>query len=383
MNQKKKNKLKDFNHNIQKNSQKLGKKAGKGSNTAQISSVLSNKNGRKIGSTLKKFSIVQTVAQEITSLTSKTKTWLNLQTKNIENAIKSDKPQIINQISIVKRVFHETINSLKLLKCNFKYNTKSNIKLDKPKICHPNALEISSILSVSQSFSSTQLNNLPLSQSTPKIQRKNSIFPIIQPAEREKFNNSILSIIAQKNLTDIKFKNDTTKPLPKLMSLDVKPSKRLEKIFNDLLQMWFDGSHLNGKYNTNSSKYPKIITESKENVLLTKSSPLQPESTQKDDQMDQSIYSDQNSPAADDDLQNIEWNEIEDIEIRKRLDALTDAKVLEIFGQSRDTIMNSLNSIKNNHFKNIEQINKKRKNRNIDDDETMKDPSKKINQNQI
>ena len=99
--------------------------------------------------------------------------------------------------------------------------------------------------------------------------------------------------------------------------------------------------------------------------------------------MDQSIYSDQKSPAADDDLQNIEWNEIEDIEIRKRLDALTDAKVLEIFGQSRDTIMNSLNSIKNNHFKNIEQINKKRKNRNIDDDETMKDPSKKINQNQI
>ena len=66
-------------------------------------------------------------------------------------------------------------------------------------------------------------------------------------------------------------------------------------------------------------------------------------------------------PAADDDLQNIEWNEIEDIEIRKRLDALTDAKVLEIFGQSRDTIMNSLNSIKNNHFKNIEQINKKQK----------------------
>jgi hypothetical protein len=381
MNQKKKNKLKDFNHNIQKNSQKLGKKAGKGSNTAQISSVLSNKNGRKIGSTPKKFSIIQTVAQEITSLTSKTKTWLNLQTKNIENAIKSDKPQIINQISIVKRVFYETINSLKLLKCNFKYNTKSNIKLDKLKICHPNALEISSILSVSQSFSSTQLNNLPLSQSTPKIQRNNSIFPIIQPAECEKLNNSILSIIAQKNLTDIKFKNDTTKPLPKLMSLDVKPSKRLEKIFNDLLQMWFDGSHLNGKYNTNSSKYP--ITESKENVLLTKSSPLQPESTQKDDQMDQSIYSDQNSPAADDDLQNIEWNEIEDIEIRKRLDAFTDAKVLEIFGQSRDTIMNSLNSIKNNHFKNIEQINKKRKNRNIDDDETMKDPSKKINQNQI
>jgi hypothetical protein len=167
------------------------------------------------------------------------------------------------------------------------------------------------------------------------------------------------------------------------MSLDVNPSKRLEKIFNDLLQMWFDGSHLNGKYNTNSSKYPKIITQSKENVLLTKSSPLQPESTQKDDQMDQSIYSDQKSPAADDDLQNIEWNEIEDTEIRKRLDALTDAKVIEVFGHSRDTIMNSLNSIKNNHFKNIEQINKKRKNRNIDDDETMKDPSKKINQNQI
>jgi hypothetical protein len=258
MNQKKKNKLKDFNHNIQKNSQKLGKKAGKGSNTAQISSVLSNKNGRKIGSTLKKISIVQTVAQEITSLTSKTKTWLNLQTKNIENAIKSDKPQIINQISIIKRVFHETINSLKLLKCNLIYNTKSNIKHDKPKICHPNALEISSILPVSQSFSSTQLNNskifpnLPQSQSTP-IQRKNSIFPIIQPSECEKFNNSILSIIAQKNLTDIKFKNDTTKPLPKLMSLDVKPSKRLEKMFNDLLQMWLDERHLNGKYNTNSS----------------------------------------------------------------------------------------------------------------------------------
>ncbi len=256
MNQKKKNKLKDFNHNIQKNSLKLGKKAGKGSKTAQISSVLSNKNGRTIGTKLKKFSIVQTVAQEITSLTFKTKTWLNLQTKNIENAIKSNKPQIINQISIVKRVFHETINSLKLLKSNFKYNTKSKIKHDKPKICHPNGLEISSILPISQSFSSTQLNNskilpnLPLSKSTPKIQRKNSISPIIQPAEREKFNNSI---IAQKNLTDIKFKNDTTKPLPKLMSLDVKPSKRLEKMFNDLLQMWLDERHLNGKYNTNSS----------------------------------------------------------------------------------------------------------------------------------
>ena len=115
--------------------------------------------------------------------------------------------------------------------------------------------------------------------------------------------------------------------------------------------MWFDGSHLNGKYNTNSSKYPKIITESKENVLLTQSPPLQPESTQKYDQMDQSIYSDQNSSAADDDLQSIEWNEIEGIEIRNILDALTDAKVLEVYGQSRDTIMNSLNSVKNNHFK--------------------------------
>jgi hypothetical protein len=180
MNQKKKNKLKGFNHNIQKNSQKLGKKAGKGSNTAQISSVLSNKNGRTIGTTLKKISIVQTVAQEITSLTLKTKTWLNLQTKNIENAIKSNKPQIINQISIVKRVFHETINSLKLLKCNFQYNTKSKIKHDKPKICHPNALEISSILPGSQSFSCTQLNNSKIfPQSTPKIQRNNSIFSII------------------------------------------------------------------------------------------------------------------------------------------------------------------------------------------------------------
>jgi hypothetical protein len=56
------------------------------------------------------------------------------------------------------------------------------------------------------------------------------------------------------------------------MSLDVKPSKRLEKIFNNLLLMWYNGSHLNGKYNTNSSQYPKIITETKENVLLTQSS---------------------------------------------------------------------------------------------------------------
>jgi hypothetical protein len=36
--------------------------------------------------------------------------------------------------------------------------------------------------------------------------------------------------------------------------------------------MWFNGSHLNGKYNTNSSQYPKIITESREKVLLTQSS---------------------------------------------------------------------------------------------------------------
>jgi hypothetical protein len=232
MNQKKKNKLNNFNHNIQKNSQKLGKKAGKGSNNAQISSVISKKNGQTIGTTVKKFLNVQTVAQEITALTLKTKTWLSTQTKKIENAIKSNKPQILTQISTVKRVFHETINSLKILKCNFKYNTKSKItqpKHVKPKIRYPNALEISSIQPVSHSFSSTQPNNskifpnLPLSQSTPKKQRNNSIFSSSQPTER------ISSINALKNstkCTDIKFKNEPIMLLPKLMSLDVKPSKR-------------------------------------------------------------------------------------------------------------------------------------------------------------
>jgi hypothetical protein len=60
--------------------------------------------------------------------------------------------------------------------------------------------------------------------------------------------------------------------LPKLMSLDVKPSKQLEKIFNDLLQKWYNGSHLNGRYNTNLSQYPKTSLENKENVLQPQSS---------------------------------------------------------------------------------------------------------------
>ncbi len=78
-------------------------------------------------------------------------------------------------------------------------NTIQIQKLNTPNL-KKYALEISSILPVSQSFSSTQLNNskifpnLPVSQSTPKIQDDYSIFSIIQPAEREKFNNSILSI---------------------------------------------------------------------------------------------------------------------------------------------------------------------------------------------
>jgi len=45
-------------NNIQKNCRKLGKKAGKVSNTARITSVLSSKNGRTIGTTLEKFSII-------------------------------------------------------------------------------------------------------------------------------------------------------------------------------------------------------------------------------------------------------------------------------------------------------------------------------------
>jgi hypothetical protein len=48
----------------QKNSQKLGKKAGKGSFNAHISSVLSNKNGRTICTTLKTFSIFQNVRKK-------------------------------------------------------------------------------------------------------------------------------------------------------------------------------------------------------------------------------------------------------------------------------------------------------------------------------
>jgi hypothetical protein len=44
-------------NNIQKNCRKLGKKAGKGSNTAQISSVLSNKNGRQSVPSLKNFQL--------------------------------------------------------------------------------------------------------------------------------------------------------------------------------------------------------------------------------------------------------------------------------------------------------------------------------------
>ena len=58
-------------------------------------------------------------------------------------------------------------------------------------------------------------------------------------------------------------------PLPKLMSLNVKPTARLEKILNDLLQKLFEENARKSKYIFDSFSSNHPFTESPTNIWST------------------------------------------------------------------------------------------------------------------
>jgi hypothetical protein len=242
MEKKRKNKLNKFNHNTDKNAQNNLKKEKKLDSLNRIKKdIAANTNADKKSNPLREtLDIFQTFTQKIALFALKQKAWIKTQTKTIDAALKS---QLIPQIKTVAKVIDAKINILKKIKHNFKQNgitsTNSIAELNKDRF------EISFIQ--------------PVSQSSPKVIDNLKIFT----------NAKIIS--------DIKYSVRPFCPLPKLMSLNVKPTGQLEKILNDLLQKLFEVKARKSKYifDSYSSNHP--FTESPTNIWSTikNSTPLQ------------------------------------------------------------------------------------------------------------
>jgi hypothetical protein len=99
----------------------------------------------------------------------------------------------------------------------------------------------------------------PVSQSSPKVIDNRKICT----------NAKIAS--------DINFSDRPCCPLPKLMSLNVKPTARLEKILNDLLQKLFEVKARKSKYifDSFSSNHPFIESSTNIRSTTNNSTPLQ------------------------------------------------------------------------------------------------------------
>jgi hypothetical protein len=243
MTKKRKNKLNKFNHNTDKNAQKKLKKEKKLDSLNRIKKDISaiNTNADKKSNPVREtFDIFQTFTQKIALFAFKQKAWIKTQTKTIDAALKS---QLIPQIKTVAKVIDAKINILKKIKHNFKQNgitsTNSIAELNKDRF------EISFIQ--------------PVSQSSPKV-----------------INNPKM-VKKAKIISDIKYDARPCCPLPKLMSLYVKPTARLEKILNDHLQKLFEENARKSNYIIDSFSSNHPITESPTNIWCTTndSTPIQ------------------------------------------------------------------------------------------------------------
>ena len=243
MAKKRKNKLNKFNHNTDKNAQKNLKKEKKLDSLNRIKKDIAAINAiadEKSNPVRETLNIFQTFTQKIALFALKQKAWIKTQTKTIDAALKS---QLIPQIKTVAKVIDAKINILKKIKHNFKQNgitsTNSIAELNKDRF------EISFIQ--------------PVSQSSPKVIDNRKIFT------------------KAKIISDIKYNTRPFCPLPKLMSLNVKPTARLEKILNDLLQKLFEVKAQKSKYIFDSFSPNHPFTESPTNIWPTtnNSTPLQ------------------------------------------------------------------------------------------------------------
>ena len=240
---KRKNKLNKFNHNTDKSAQKNLKKEKKLDSLNRIKKDIAaiNTNADKKSNPVREtLDIFQTFTQKIALFALKQKAWIKTQTKTIDAALKS---QLIPQIKTVAKVIDAKINIVKKIKHNLKQNgitsTNSIAELNKDRF------EISVIQ--------------PVSQSSPKV-----------IDNRKKFTNA-------KIISDIKYTVRPFCPLPKLMSLNVKPTAQLEKILNDLLQKLFEVKARKSKYIFDSFSSNHPFTEGPTNIWSTtnNSTPLQ------------------------------------------------------------------------------------------------------------
>jgi hypothetical protein len=136
----------------------------------------------------------------------------------------------------VAKVIDAKINSLKKIKHNFKQNGITST-LDSISELNKDRFEISFIQ--------------PVSQSSPKVIDSPKILT----------NAKIMS--------EIKYSARPCCPLPKLMSLNVKPTTRLEKILNNLLQKLFEENARKSKYIFDSFSSNDLFTESPNSIWLT------------------------------------------------------------------------------------------------------------------
>jgi hypothetical protein len=198
-----KNRLNNFDNNFKEIAQKPTQISKKLDNTTQIKkdiSAINKKTHNQVIAVPKKVDLFERITQKISLLALKPKLWLKSQTKMIDDTLK---PQLISQIKKVIKAVVDKINNLKETKPNFKQNERTNT-LSLVNEANNRNLHISYIQ--------------PLSQSSPKVQ--------ISPRKATHTNL----------ITDTNGTLKSGHPLPKLMSLNVQPSPRLENVLNDLLE---------------------------------------------------------------------------------------------------------------------------------------------------
>jgi len=209
MGKKRKNKLKNFNHNSKKIAQKPTINLEKVDNTTQIKKDISTHNKKTHNKAInvpQKVDIFGKITEKISLLALKPKMWLKSRTKMIDNALK---PQLISQIKKVIKIVGDKIHNLKETKPNYKQNEKTNT---------------SSLINEENNIRPQISYIQPLSQSSPKVQMN---------PRKVKYTNLI---------TDTNCNSRSRNPLPKLMSLNVQPSARLESVLNDLLERLYEES---------------------------------------------------------------------------------------------------------------------------------------------
>jgi hypothetical protein len=229
MAKKRKNKLNKFNHNTDKNDQKNLKKEKNLDLIKKEFATIKTSADKKSNTVHKTIHIFQTFTQKISLFALKQKAWIKTRTKTIDAALKS---QLIPIIKTVAKVIDAKINILK----NFKQNGITST-LDSISELNKDRFEISFIQ--------------PVSQSSPKVIDSSKIFT----------NAKIIS--------GIKYSARPCCPLPKLMSLNVKPTARLEKILNDLLQKLFEENARKSKYIFDSFSTNDLFTESPTSIWST------------------------------------------------------------------------------------------------------------------